>query len=317
MDQNQWLELAASAYKDAGFAAKTIEIITTWEQKFTDVELFRNNAVFRINGEHILKLFGTESQRHFNIERAALQTLTPAFPAPRLVASGTLGDQPYIIMTEIPGKTLQDTWAELSSAELKTVASEIGTQTALLHQQPHDRLADVESQFGGREQVITLEATHRALEIRANERFSTHHKDELLDFLHGKGKTFLDVPPVFTHADLSHAHIYIVQSENEPAVSGWIDWGEAMLGPPEWDIAFHWFWTFSQHSDTMRACLDTYYQDMPRPDQLARHCFATHLYTFSMNEVWDYFDAPVADSESIVRAMVAHLFPKHVFGPPD
>lgn len=191
INHTQWIDLASAACEDAGVTQNAIDIITTWEQTFTDSDHFRHNAVFRLS----------------------------------------------------------------------------------------------------------------------DQRFSTRHKDELLEFLHGEARDWLDGETVLTHADLSHAHIYIVQA----AVSGWIDWAEAMLGAPEWDIAFHWFWTFSQDRDTMRACLNSYYQTRPRPDQLARRCFATHLYTFSMTEVWDYFTQPVPASESIVEAMITALFPPDVF----
>ena len=222
MNNAQWKELAAAACDDAGIKQESLEIITTWDQKFEHVDLFRNNAVFRINNQYILKIVGTDALWHFNIERAVLQTLSEEIPAPRLIASGIIDNgSPFIIMSEIAGQTLQNAWDELSPLELRQIAREIGAITAQLHRQP------------------------------------------------------------------------------------------------EWDIAFHWFWTFSQDRDTMRECLQAYYQDRPRPDRFARRCFATHFYTYSMNEVWDYFTESVDDSESIVRAMITSLFPSEIFGAPD
>jgi hygromycin-B 7''-O-kinase len=238
-------------------------------------------------------------------------------PVPRLIAAGTIVNAPYIIMSEVGGKTLQHSWADLSSVELRTIAGEIGSITAQLHGQPQDKLAAVEAKFGGRVEICREMEANRSAEIEANANFSTRHKDELLEFLHGEARDFLDTPPVLTHSDLSHAHIYIARTNHHPAVSGVIDWAEAMLGPAEWDTSFHWFWTFSQDKPTMQACLNSYYRDGSRPDQLARRCFATHLYTYSMQEVWDYFTKTVSDSEAIVRAMISTLFPPDVFGAPD
>lgn len=314
MNTSKWIELAVAACDDAGVVQDSIEIITNWEQTFSHNDLFRNNAVFRLSDKRILKLYGTDAQRHFNIERAVLQSLDNQIPAPRLIAEGSLENgSPYIIMTEVSGKTLQDSWDGLRASELKTIAREIGTITANLHQQAQDKLAVVEAQFGGRHESISEQEAARQKEIEASSRFSKQHKQELLNFLHGEGKTFLELPPVLTHADFSHAHIYVLDGK----VSGFIDWGEAMLGPADWDIAFHWLWTFSQDKDTMRECLNAYYQGMPRPEHFARRCFASHFYTFSMEEVWDYFTDTVDDSESIVRAMIKSLFPEDVFGNPD
>jgi aminoglycoside phosphotransferase (APT) family kinase protein len=318
MNNAQWKEFAAAACDDAGIKQESLEIITTWDQKFEHVDLFRNNAVFRINNQYILKIVGTDALWHFNIERAVLQTLSEAIPAPRLIASGIIENgSPFIIMSEIAGETLQNAWGELSPLELRQIAREIGAITAQLHRQPQDKLAAVEAEFGGRNESFEEMKTDRIAEIKAMDRFSTRHKNELLEFLYGEARDFLDVPPAFTHADFSHDHIYLTREYNELRVSGLIDWGEAMLGPPEWDIAFHWFWTFSQDHDTMRECIDAYYQDAPRPDRFARRCFATHFYTYSMNEVWDYFTESVDDSESIVRAMITSLFPQEIFGAPD
>lgn len=318
MNNLQWIELAALACEDAGITPDSIEIITTWEQTFEHSDLFRNNTVFRVSDQRILKIIGTDAQKHFNIERAVLLTLSDEFPAPRFIASGILENEfLYIIMTEVTGKTLQYLWDDLSPAELGAIAREIGTFTAHLHCQPQDKLAEVEAQLGGRQALLEEQKTERITEIEAMDRFSTHHKDELLEFLYGEARIFLDVPPVLTHSDFSHAHIYIGQENNKLSVTGFIDWGEAMLGPPEWDIAFHWFWTFSQDHNTMLECLNTYYHDLPRPDRFARRCFATHFYTYSMNEVWDYFTESVDDSESIVQVMITSLFPQEVFGAPD
>jgi aminoglycoside phosphotransferase (APT) family kinase protein len=318
MNNSQWIEFATLACQDAGIIQDSIEIITTTEQTFEHSEVFRNNSVFRLGDQRILKIIGTDAQQHFNIECAVLQTLSDEFPAPRLIASGILeNESPYIIMSEVTGKTLQHMWDDLSPSELRAIAREIGTTTEKLHHQPQDKLAEVEAQFGGRQVLLEEQKTERITEIEIMDRFSTRHKDELLEFLHGEARHFLDVPPVLTHSDFSHAHVYIAQEKSRPSVTGFIDWGEAMLGPPEWDIAFHWFWTFSQDHNTMIECLNTYYQDVPRPSRFARRCFATHLYTFSMNEVWDYFTESVDNSESIVQVMIRFLFPPEVFGAPD
>ncbi len=318
MATKKWIELALSACDDAGIQAGTIETINTWEQTFLDNDAFRHNAVFRLGNQRILKIFGTDPQRHSAVERSVLQTLDKGFPAPHYIADGQLEDgTPYLIMSEIEGQTLEDMWVQLSPSELLAVARQIGMQTAELHQYQQDKLAQVEAIYHGREHVFKEMEAERIQEIKLMDSLSTRHKDELFKFIADESQTFLDVSPVLTHADLSHAHIYLTQEKNQTSVAGWIDWGEAMLGPAEWDITFHWFWTFSQNHDTMRECLKAYYQHFSRPDQFARRCFVTHFYTFSMREVWDYFTQTVAESESIVRALITTLYPPKIFGAPD
>jgi hypothetical protein len=67
----------------------------------------------------------------------------------------------------------------------------------------------------------------------------------------------------------------------------------------------------------MRAYLETQYADTPRPDRLARRCFCTHLFTFSMEELWDDLREAVDAGAPIVEALIGFYFPPEVFGPPE
>ena len=315
MTESNWIELARIACEDAGFETNQIEIITTWEQTFSNNDLLRNNAVFRIGNRHILKLYGTDASQHSRVEITMLKTLIDVVPSPQLVAYGQLNTgRPYLIMTEVKGQTLQDAWPSLSRSELLNIAIQIGKITANLHSCRVDALATVESYIGGRLQIIAEEQKKRIAEILAMEDLVPKHRDELLDYSQTEAIKVINYPTVLTHADLSHAHIYIETTENETRVSGIIDWAEAMIGPAEWDLAFHWFWTFSRNKEAMKACLNAYYAGKQRPEDLARKCFSAHFFTFSMTEVWDYFEVLSDGHNSILETIMNNLFPPEVFG---
>jgi aminoglycoside phosphotransferase (APT) family kinase protein len=220
-------------------------------------------------------------------------------------------------MTEVCGDTLENMWDRLSRTELMTAAKEIGSLTLALHQLPTQRMEEAELLAGGREEYIREEAAKRQAEIEEMEHLSASQKDELLQFLTGEARGFLDVEPLFTHSDFSHAHVYLTRKENGVKVSSFIDWGETMLGPPEWDTTFHWFWTFSGDQEAMRECLKGYYPDGRLPDQFARRCFSVHLYSYSMRELWRHFAERGKAADPIVETMIAWYFPPEVFGPPD
>jgi hypothetical protein len=138
MDREHWIDLAVvAACDDAGIAHGPIEIITTWDQKFVDYDAYRNSAVFRIGGQRCLKLYGPTSERQFHVERSVLRTLldhATAIPAPRFIAARARSHlPPYLIMTEIAGSTVQDSWETLTRAEQLSIAVEIGTITAAIH----------------------------------------------------------------------------------------------------------------------------------------------------------------------------------------
>ncbi|MEZ4713441.1 MAG: phosphotransferase [Caldilineaceae bacterium] len=321
MNDQEWIELAIAACNDAGVAHGPIEIITTWDQKFPHSDVNRNNAVFRIGDQRCLKLYGPKYARQFYAERSLLQTLAEhgqAIPAPRFIAAKERSQlPPYVVMTEVAGASLQNGWDDLTRAEQLALAREIGAITAAVQRLPQADLACVEQQVGGRHAYAKQMQAERIAQIEATANLSTRQRDALLHYLRGEALAFLDEPAYVTHSDFSHAHVYFARMAGTVKVTGFIDWAEAMLGPPEWDLAFHWFWTFSRDRAAMQECLKGYYPDGRLPERLARRCLSTHLYSFSMEELWPYFAEKVGESDAIVRDMTAFFFDPDVFGSPE
>jgi aminoglycoside phosphotransferase (APT) family kinase protein len=321
MHQNKWVDLAIAVCDDANIAHNSIEIITTWDQKFSGSDTYRNNAVFRIGDERCLKLYGPNSERQFHVESSVLRMMddqNSAIPAPRFIAARERSQLPaYLIMTEIEGTTMQNSWGTLSRTEQLEISRDIGIITASIHRMPQQDLTEVERRFGGRREYASVMQADRIAEIEGAKRLTIQQRTALLDFLLGEAQEFLDEPLALTHSDFSHAHIYLTRHAGRIKVAGIIDWAEAMLGPSEWDIAFHWFWTLNQDGEAMRHCLKTFFHDGKLPERFARRCLSTHLYSFSMAELWPAFAESITESEPIVRAMTSFFFPLDVFGPPD
>lgn len=324
--QNEtWLELAVAACDHAGIQPGSIEVVRTWEKT--------QNTVYRLGGQRYLKLYHRDAQRQFPVECAALQTLEAGgIPAPRLIAAAERAElPPYVFSTAIPGASAEETWAALSRAEQLAVAHEFGAVTAAYHQLPHQRLAAVEQALGGGRESIEFERAQRLAEIDAAptlpedrrtlfERLPTQ-RDDLIDFIKGEARDYCAVPPKFSHCDLSHAHLFVANTVGAWQFSGVIDWAEAMLVPPEWDLTYHWFWTFTRDQAAMKACLQGYFADTRPPERFARRCFAAILHTYAWIEIWDALGGEFAQGQPksgpLVRQMTEFLFPSEVFGPPD
>jgi len=69
MDNESWLELAIATCEQAGLTYDSIEILGTWDQQH------RENAVYRLGAEQILKIYGPPVEWRFHTERAVLQIL--------------------------------------------------------------------------------------------------------------------------------------------------------------------------------------------------------------------------------------------------
>jgi aminoglycoside phosphotransferase (APT) family kinase protein len=173
---------------------------------------------------------------------------------------------------------VEDSWKPLARAEQLAMARDLGTITSAIHCLPQEDLAQVERQFGGRREYAKLMEIEQIAQIEATERLSVRQRDALLHCLTGEAQDFLDEPPKLTHSDFSHAHIYIARETDTVKVTGSIDWAEAVLGPPEWDIAFHWFWTFTRPRSHAR--MPGSILSRRTVARFARRYLSTHLYSF-------------------------------------
>lgn len=314
-----WLALAADACKEAGVKWRHIVPIRTMEEQFEDSSHFYNNTVLRIDNRFILKLYGPRQKAAYHAERAVLKTLAEhaQFSAPRLVASAKPSDTfPYTIMTVIDGEAPDRDWTGYTESERLSLAAELGTITRELHQLPVGILAAVEAKQGGARAEIDRQQAERLKEIEAATHFTPRQRERLRQFALEEGRHFLEQSPVLTHADLSHAHLFVAREGGQPHVTGFVDWGEALIGPATWDIAAHWLWSFTYDRPMMRACLETYYSD-GLPERFARRCLATMFYTYSMQLLWPHFFERPFETEDPIREATARLFPPEVFGSPD
>lgn len=238
-----------------------------------------------------------------------------SIPAPRIIAQGKSAQlPPYLILSEIPGSTTEHVWDALSRSVQIAVAQELGTVTAAIHQLPRQDLTAVEQQFGGWHQHVKEEQSRRFPLIKATDTLSQQHRTDMIRFLEEETPELLDNTLKVTHCELAHNHIYLIQEMDSWKISGVIDWANAMLGPPERDVAFLWFWTFSRDQEAMRVCPQALYADKAPPERFARRCLAAILHTHSMPALWAEFAEHGNGSNPIEHEMTKYLFPTDLLG---
>lgn len=325
MNNNYWLELATAACDHAGIKPESVEVIRTWEHT--------QNTVYRLGGQRYLKLYHRNAARQFPIECAALQTLEAGgIPAPRLIAAAKpTGLPPYTIVTAVSGSSAEECWETLSRAEQLAVACEFGAVTAAYQQLPHQQITAAEQEVDGERETIEFERAQRLAEIEALPTLPEESRtlydlppvqlDDLSYFITDEAPDYFAVPLTFNHCDLSHAHLFVSNETGDWRFSGVIDWAEAMLVPPEWDITYHWFWTFTRDRAAMKACLQGYFADTKPPERFARRCFAAILHTYAWVEIWTALRGEFAEGQprsgSFTRQSIEFLFPPEIFGSPD
>lgn len=313
MEKTEWIRLAQSTCERAGFEPRSMDVLATWD------ELYCANAVYRLDESHYLKIFGPRASWQFHVERSALTIVAgdPGIPAPRVLGASREGEEPpFLILSGIDGATAEDVWDDLSRSVQLDVARQLGSLAARIHRLPVDDLALVEERTGSREiQLRRIRKWfHAGLEAAAG--FTEAQRQALRDFSEGPAAQIIALRDVLTHYDMAHNHFYLLDRAGRKEVSGIIDWGEAVLGPAEWDLVYLWFWTFTRDREAMRACLDAYFGAAQRPSDFARRCLAALFYTPSIGLLWESLTERGIHSRDIVEEVTAVFFPEEVFGAP-
>ena len=178
-----------------------------------------------LHGDQVIKLFGGHGswRASFRAERAALAAVAgiPGVAAPGLLAEGWLREGadaswPYLVMTRMRGVPWGQ--ADLSPARKLRVAAELGEQVRLLWSlRPDD--------------VPALEPMPVPALVEAAERSSLPACliAQIGGFLAGLGP----FGTAFVHSDLMHRHVFVAGGH----LAGIIDWGDAALADPHYDLA--------------------------------------------------------------------------------
>ena len=93
-----------------------------------------SNVVFALGPDHFVKLFFPEWSREHHAERAALTGVEGRLgvPTPAIVADGEIEGWPYLVLTRVPGRDLEEVWPTLDPAQKRDVVLSLGEAIARL-----------------------------------------------------------------------------------------------------------------------------------------------------------------------------------------
>ena len=197
-----------------------------------------------LHGDVVIKLFGghVSWRASFRAERAALAAVAgvPGVAAPRLLAEGWLQEGadpfwPYLVMTRMRGVPWGQ--ANLRPASRLRVAAELGEQARLLwSSRPDD--------------VPALEPMPVPALVEAAGRSSLPAR-----LIAGIGGFLAGLGPcgtTFVHGDLMHRHVFVGGGH----LAGIIDWGDAALADPHYELAKLHLDLFDGDKALLRAFLE-------------------------------------------------------------
>lgn len=217
-------------------------------------------------GTRVVKLYAPAWPLDFAVEDAVLRRLEGSrVPAPRRIAGGALGAWRYLVMERVPGVPIETLLRDVSPPARRDAMRRLGETMAALHAMPTFALPspvpDFDRLMARQRRVAEARATGVAGRFRA----------QLRPFL-------ARVRPrparrLLLHTEPGPGHVLASRCEDAIAIHGLIDFVEAMVGDPEYDLAVLAFFVAAGDRDALEAMLDGYgYPDAARGPDFARRC---------------------------------------------
>ncbi len=197
-----------------------------------------------LHGDLVIKLFGGQGswRASFRAERAALAAVSvvSGVAAPELLVQGWLHtgadpSWPYLVMTRMQGTPWGQ--AELSPARRLRLAAELGEQARRFRALLPDDVPALEPMTVP---ALMEAAQHSSLPSRLIEGIG-HFLAE-----------FRTAETAFVHADLMHRHVFVAGGR----LAGIIDWGDAALADPHYELAKLHLDLFAGDKALLRAFLE-------------------------------------------------------------
>jgi hygromycin-B 7''-O-kinase len=185
-----------------------------------------------------LKLFAPLWPGDFIPERLMLDRLHEAHdlpvPIPRLVAEGEIEDWPYLVITAVEGVPLYQVWGKMGAADRERIAVRCGELMAAFHAVPTDGLEAIAVDW-----PAFVEGQMQAcFDGIARAGLDGHWARAVRAFFGGLPPLFEPgFEPVLLSADVTDEHILVGQRGGHWEVTGYIDFGDAMLGHPHYEFA--------------------------------------------------------------------------------
>jgi hygromycin-B 7''-O-kinase len=203
----------------------------------TDLHPYPNgsNVVCGQGQSRIIKLFPPFLRHQHEAERLALTAVQGKLrvATPEVLAEGTLEDWPYLVLTLLPGTPLEHLWPELPLSTKVEVMERIGHLMAEVHHLPVSSLSRLEPEWQPflRQQKAQCLDRHRRLWV------PKPLLRQLESYL-SKAEALLppQFSPVLLTGEYTPENLLLTQQHGQWALSGLIDFGDAMLGYREYDL---------------------------------------------------------------------------------
>lgn len=182
--------------------------------------------VARIGRERVIKLYPPFLLDHFQFERAMLLALHGrlSVPTPELLFDGERAGWPYLVMTQMRGEPLTQSWPRFTEAERCSLLGALGALTGEVHALPVGSLATLAPRW---EDFIATQRAHCA-HRQQRTGLPAHLLQQLGAFLEGPLPAG---PAVLLTGEYTPFNLFTQGA----GLSAMFDFGDGLVGPREYD----------------------------------------------------------------------------------
>jgi hygromycin-B 7''-O-kinase len=193
------------------------------------------HLVYFLGASHVLKLFVPLFSRDYDAERltAAHVDGRLGVATSKVLSDGEVGGWRYIIMTRVEGRPLEEVWSGVTAAGREHVLAGIGRMIARLRSLP---VAGLEELTVDWRSFLDAQADG-AVRTQLERGLPRHLVDQIPAYLES-ARPFIATGfrPALLLADITGEHVLLSGAGGAWDVAGCVDFGDAMLGDPDYEI---------------------------------------------------------------------------------
>jgi hygromycin-B 7''-O-kinase len=248
-------------FKQQTFILENIakEIINRHHLPTTPLTLFSEgtNIVFLHNDSNVIKIFPPFHQDQFNSEQLVLKHLEAklSIKTPCIQHIGDIAGWPYIIMTKLNGTLLETLWENLDHSNKKIIIRELGALIKEVHAIPTNGLEEIDCHW---ETFISKQIANCANQHRSR-RLAESLVQQIPDYLAPIEQSLRIIrKPVLLTGEYTPMNFMVKKIADVWHIDGLFDFGDAMLGLPEYDLLGPGAFLIQGDSSLLREFLTAY-----------------------------------------------------------
>lgn len=235
------------------------------------------NIVFSYGENKVIKIFPPFHQSQFESERLVLKHLNGklSIKTPILEHEGELFDWPYLIMSKLEGRNLETLWETMPHNNKVIILRELGELIREVHALPTDGLEAIDCHWPQflEKQIANCVEQHQTKGLSAN------LLQQLPAYLNSIKEALPKIKkPVILTGEYTPMNFLVTQEDGIWHISGLIDFGDAMLGLPEYDLLGPGAFLIQGDKQLLREFLTSYgYLPNEMTDMLSHQLMALML----------------------------------------